>query len=119
MTTEVNGIGNFIKEFIEDYEQMGKDKEPELWLKEAIARKIPGITEEEAEKIKNELLKGINRYREAREKKTTLSSVLKNAGQYAKDLYKKVMKEIEELLKRTGIDDQSVIDKIKEEEENE
>lgn len=61
-------IQRFIVEIMEDYENYGKDKDEKEWLIEAIKRHIIDVTDEEAQKIAQELIIGVELYREAKEK---------------------------------------------------
>lgn len=61
-------IAKYIEEAYEDYERNGSDKPIDEWFKEAIIRIIPGTTEEEAMNVTKELLGGIYKYRELKDK---------------------------------------------------
>lgn len=58
----------FIEEIREDYEKYHEGKSPEDWLLDAIKRDILDITEEDAIKIRDELVEGIDSYMEAKAK---------------------------------------------------
>lgn len=91
-------ILNFIEEIKEDYRQYGKDKDVEVWLKEALKRHIPDISDEEAEKVKNELLAGIKEYREKKAKKISLTDYLKEKGVNISNKVEEITKKISEFL---------------------
>ncbi len=71
-------ILKFVEEIRDDYMQYGKDRDVEEWLKEALKRHIPGMTDDEAERVKNELIAGVDEYRQKKEQKIILKYYLKS-----------------------------------------
>lgn len=90
-------IIHYIESIRKDYEKHRGDKDPVVWLKEALMRNLPDMDEEKAEKIKNELIEGIKKYREAKEKKLNLKDFLQNKGDKFDSLYEKTNKELEKV----------------------
>lgn len=89
-------IQRFIGEIIEDYENYGKDKDEKEWLIEAIKRHIIDVTDEEAQKIAQELISGVELYREAKEKGEIIKEI---------ELKDKAIKEEIELMADSVVED--------------
>jgi predicted nucleotidyltransferase len=90
-------IFNFIDEMQKRFDEEGNIEKPEEWMKNVL-RKDLNLSDEEAEKVAKELLDGIERYNEVKEKKLTIKSVLESAGKFSEDIYNKIISELKSIL---------------------
>jgi len=90
-------IFNFIDEMQKRFDEEGNIEKPEEWMKNVL-RKDLNLSNEEAEKVAKELLDGIERYNEVKEKKLTIKSVLESAGKFSEDIYNKIISELKSIL---------------------
>lgn len=91
-------IASYIDELKRDYEENGREKEPEVWLKEALIRHIPDMTEERAEGVARDLIKGVRRYRKEKENKVNLRDFLRSKGVEFEKFYNEIAEKIKTLV---------------------
>ena len=92
-------IFNFIDEMQKRFDEEGNIENPEEWMKNVLKKdKVLNLSDEEAEKVAKELLDGIERYNEVKEKKLTIKSVLESAGKFSEDIYNKIISELKSIL---------------------
>jgi len=90
-------IANFIDEMQKKFDEEGNIEKPEEWMKNVLKKDL-NLSDEEAEKVAKELLDGIERYNEVKEKKLTIKSVLESAGKFSEDIYNKIISELKSIL---------------------
>jgi len=92
-------IFNFIDEMQKRFDEEGNIENPEEWMKNVLKKdEVLNLSDEEAEKVAKELLDGIERYNEVKEKKLTIKSVLESAGKFSEDIYNKIILELKSIL---------------------
>jgi len=90
-------IFNFIDEMQKRFDEEGNIENPEEWMKNVLKKDL-NLSDEEAEMVAKELLDGIERYNEVKEKKLTIKSVLESAGKFSEYIYNKIISELKSIL---------------------
>jgi len=90
-------IFNFIDEMQKRFDEEGNIEKPEEWMKNVLKKDL-NLSDEEAKMVAKELLDGIERYNEVKEKKLTIKSVLESAGKFSEDIYNKIISELKSIL---------------------
>lgn len=93
-----------MQDLMDDYKENGEGKEPEVWLREALIRQIPNMSEEKAREVAAELMKGIRAYRE--NKNIGVMEFLKRKGEKYVQKYNELVEKISNALNKFFMEDE-------------